>query len=180
MLQLLVLAVLAADPKAQIVAADQARSYLIANGKGQATLLLGAAQGAPAALSVLTLAPGAEVPEHTHDGSAEILYVEEGRVEMTIAGDMFFAELGIDIAAARSGRRAFCRPCIDWSERRLHLAGAVGGALAKHLFDLNWIARVRDKRVVTITPKGRLQLARVFGVEPDHAHDHAAPRRVSA
>jgi hypothetical protein len=99
---------------------------------------------------------------------------------VTNAGDMFFAELGIDIAAARSGRRAFCRPCIDWSERRPHLAGAVGGALAKHLFDLNWIARVRDKRVVTITPKGRLQLARVFGVEPDHTHDHAAPRRVSA
>lgn len=99
---------------------------------------------------------------------------------VTNTGDMFFSELGIDIAAARNGRRAFCRPCIDWSERKPHLAGAVGAALARHLFDLDWIARVRDKRVVTITPKGRLQLARVFGVEPDHTHDHTAPRRVSA
>ena len=95
---------------------------------------------------------------------------------VTNAGDMFFSELGIDIAAARNGRRAFCRPCIDWSERRPHLAGAVGAALAKHLFDLNWIARVRDKRVVAITPKGRLALARTFGVDFDAAHDHAGHR----
>ena len=95
---------------------------------------------------------------------------------VTNAGDMFFAELGIDIAAARNGRRAFCRPCIDWSERRPHLAGAVGAALAGHLFGLNWIARVRDKRVVTITPKGRLQLERVFGLALGHVHDHAGHR----
>ena len=99
---------------------------------------------------------------------------------VTNAGDMFFAELGIDIAAARNGKRAFCRPCIDWSERRPHLAGAVGGALAKHLFALNWIARVRDTRVVTITPKGRLQLERVFGIAHEHTHDHIVPRRASA
>lgn len=97
---------------------------------------------------------------------------------VTNAGEMFFGELGIDIAAARNGRRAFCRPCIDWSERRPHLAGAIGGALANHLFGLNWIARVRDKRVVTITPKGRLQLARVFGLDLEHEHAH--PQRVSA
>jgi DNA-binding transcriptional ArsR family regulator len=99
---------------------------------------------------------------------------------VTNAGDMFFAELGIDIAAARNGRRAFCRPCIDWSERRPHLAGAVGAALAKHLFALDWIARVRDKRVVTITAKGRLGLARTFDVELSEAHDAAMHRRASA
>ena len=95
---------------------------------------------------------------------------------VTNAGDMFFSELGIDIAAARKGRRAFCRPCIDWSERRPHLAGAVGGALADHLFGLNWIARVRDRRAVTITPKGRLALERTFGVTLDAVHDHTAHR----
>ncbi|HXD44156.1 MAG TPA: winged helix-turn-helix domain-containing protein [Pseudolabrys sp.] len=98
---------------------------------------------------------------------------------VTGAGEMFFAEIGIDIAAARNGRRAFCRPCIDWSERRPHLAGAVGAALADHLFGLNWIGRVRDKRAVTITPKGRLGLARVFGVELAHSHEHTS-RRASA
>jgi DNA-binding transcriptional ArsR family regulator len=99
---------------------------------------------------------------------------------VTNAGDMFFSELGIDIAAARNGRRAFCRPCIDWSERRPHLAGTIGAALAKHLFESNWIARVRDKRAVTITPKGRLQLERVFGVAHEHTHDATAPRQASA
>ena len=97
---------------------------------------------------------------------------------VTNAGEMFFAELGIDIAAARAGRRAFCRPCIDWSERRPHLAGAVGAALARHMFDRNWIARVRDRRAVTVTPKGRLQLDHVFGIA--HAHEQTAPRRASA
>ena len=99
---------------------------------------------------------------------------------VTGAGEMFFAEIGLDIAAARKGRRAFCRPCIDWSERRPHLAGAVGAVLAQHLFDSNWVARVRDKRSVSITPKGRLGLARTFGVELPPVHDHAAHRRASA
>jgi len=98
---------------------------------------------------------------------------------VTGAGEMFFAEVGIDIAAARSGRRAFCRPCIDWSERRPHLAGAVGAALAQHMFEANWIARVRDRRAVTVTPKGRLQLDRVFGVVLTQPHDHAAHRAIA-
>jgi len=97
---------------------------------------------------------------------------------VTGAGEMFFAEIGMDIAAARRGRRAFCRPCIDWSERRPHLAGAVGAALARHLFERHWIARVRDKRIVTITPKGRLGLVRTFGIEL--AHDHTVQRRAIA
>jgi hypothetical protein len=104
-----------------------------------------------------------------------VAFSNDGGV-VTNSGDMFFSELGIDIAAARNGRRAFCRPCIDWSERRPHLAGAVGAALANHLFAGNWIARVRDKRAVTITPKGRLALARAFGIAFDHMHDELAHR----
>lgn len=63
-------------------------TYVIAGGKGTATLLLGPKlQGArEAALTLLQLAPGAEVPEHVHESSAEMLYIEAGRVEMTIAG----------------------------------------------------------------------------------------------
>jgi DNA-binding transcriptional ArsR family regulator len=113
----------------------------------------------------------------TLQGRGFVEFGDDGGV-VTGAGEMFFAEIGMDIAAARRGRRAFCRPCIDWSERRPHLAGAVGAALAQHLFDRHWIARVRDKRIVTITPKGRLGLVRTFGVEL--AHDHAVQRRAGA
>ena len=62
-------------------------------------------------------------------------------------------------------RRAFCRPCLDWSERRPHLAGIVGAALADRCFALGWIAPVRDTRAVRIAPPGRRGFAETFGIE---------------
>ena len=51
--------------------------------------------------------------------------------EVTSTGTEFLRRLGVDLAAARAKRRVFCRPCLDWTERRLHIGGAVGAALAK-------------------------------------------------
>jgi len=62
-------------------------------------------------------------------------FADDGGV-VTPSGEAFFARIGIDLAASRTGRRVFCRPCIDWSERRAHLAGAVGAALAIRLIEL--------------------------------------------
>jgi hypothetical protein len=62
------------------------------------------------------------------------------------------------------GHRAFCRPCLDWSERRPHLAGAVGAALAARCFELGWVARVRDTRALKISPQGQRGLAETFGI----------------
>ncbi len=92
----LVLVLLAADPAAgQVVQGDKAEQYLIANGKGSARLLLNPQNGMKeAALTLLVLAPGAEVPEHVHESSAEILYVESGTVEMTIGGRPLTAHAG--------------------------------------------------------------------------------------
>jgi len=61
----------------------------------------------------------------------------------------------------------FCRPCLDWSERRWHLGGAVGAALARRCFELDWIARVRDTRAVAVTPAGRKGFADSFGLNLD-------------
>ena len=72
--------------------------------------------------------------------------------EVTEAGTAFFAHLGVDLSDARAKRRVFCRPCLDWTERRPHIGGAVGAALAKRCFELKWIERVRDGRALTITP----------------------------
>jgi len=69
-------------------------------------------------------------------------------------GRQWFSSLGIDIAAAARQRRAFCRPCMDWSERRQHLAGALGAALLARLFALGWAKRDRRSRVVAFTPRG--------------------------
>jgi DNA-binding transcriptional ArsR family regulator len=78
---------------------------------------------------------------------------------VTDAGTEFFDNIGIDVEAiaARNGRRSariLCRPCLDWSERRPHIAGAIGAALCAHGFGKGWIRRVDGTRAVTITPKG--------------------------
>lgn len=83
---------------------------------------------------------------------------------VTPAGAEFLSEFGADLSAARARRRVFCRPCLDWTERRPHLGGAIGAALAIRCFDLGWVERMRDKRGLNITPKGERGLLEVFGL----------------
>ena len=84
--------------------------------------------------------------------------------EVTPTGMEFLTGLGVDLAAARAKRRVFCRPCLDWTERRPHIGGAVGAALAKRCLELKWIEQVRDSRALAITPAGRRGLVEVFGL----------------
>ena len=81
--------------------------------------------------------------------------------EVTADGQAFLRDFGADPPA---GRRVFCRPCLDWSERRLHLAGRIGAALANRCFALGWLERHRDSRAVRITAEGQAGLVEVFGV----------------
>ncbi len=84
--------------------------------------------------------------------------------ELSESGVAFFEKFGIDLAAARSRRRIFCRPCLDWTERRPHLGGTVGAILAKRCFDLEWLQRIRDSRALIITPAGARGLREAFGL----------------
>src|SRR5262249_1837477 len=84
--------------------------------------------------------------------------------ELTTAGSDFLTGFGIDLQAAAQRKRIFCRPCLDWTERRLHLAGSVGAAIATRCFELGWIERVRHGRTVTITAAGRRGFADSFGL----------------
>jgi quercetin dioxygenase-like cupin family protein len=71
-----------------VVPTAEAPRHVIANGKGRATLLLTPSTGATAAsMTLLEFQPGTEVPEHVHETSAEILYIEDGIAEMTVAGE---------------------------------------------------------------------------------------------
>lgn len=85
--------------------------------------------------------------------------------EVTAAGAEFLNAFGLDLAAAGGRRRAFCRPCLDWSERRPHLAGFVGAALASRCFELDWLRRLPDTRAVSFTLEGRRGFAEGFGLE---------------
>ncbi len=91
--------------------------------------------------------------------------LDEDGGEVTASGAAFLAGMGIDLAALQRRRgRSFCRPCLDWSERRPHLAGAVGNAIAARCFELGWIARVKDSRAVAVTDSGRAGLKDALGI----------------
>lgn len=83
---------------------------------------------------------------------------------LTPAGEKALADFGIDIAACAAGRRTFCRPCLDWSERRPHLAGAVGAAIMERTLALGWVRRREATRAVTVTPPGMAGLRKTLGV----------------
>jgi DNA-binding transcriptional ArsR family regulator len=90
---------------------------------------------------------------------------EVGRdYQLTQKGAQWFPELGIDLGALRKSGRVFARQCLDWSERRNHLAGALGSALAEQLFERHWIERSRESRAVRITDLGRRELKHQLGV----------------
>ena len=103
--------------------------------------------------------------------------LDEDGGEVSEAGARLFAEFGLDLAGAAGRRRRFCRPCLDWSERRPHLGGAVGAALAGRCFALGWIERVKDSRAVAITPSGRDGFLSRFGIELPAAAKAQAPAR---
>lgn len=82
--------------------------------------------------------------------------------EVTEEGAAFLAAFGIDLDAGRRSRRPFCRACLDWTERRPHLAGTLGAALARRCFELGWIERRRDGRALAITRAGERGLDDAF------------------
>jgi DNA-binding transcriptional ArsR family regulator len=89
----------------------------------------------------------------------------DGGYRLTRAGELALVAMGVDVVAAAGCRRSFARPCMDWTERRPHLAGALGAALTTTLLDRRWIGR-RAGRGVAPTGAGRVALREVFGLAP--------------
>jgi DNA-binding transcriptional ArsR family regulator len=85
--------------------------------------------------------------------------------QLTVPGEWLLGQLGVDVSKARAARRAFARPCLDFTERRPHLAGALGAALCHQLIEAEWLTRrVRGERGLRVTPLGRSRFAEVLGV----------------
>jgi len=83
-------------------------------------------------------------------------------LELTRLGHERLAALDVDLSAARSSRRSFARACVDLTQRRSHIGGALGAALLKMYLARGWILRMRGSRAVSITPRGSQALARIF------------------
>jgi DNA-binding transcriptional ArsR family regulator len=82
---------------------------------------------------------------------------------VTPAGEEALNAFGAELPIGRD-RRAVCRPCLDWTERRWHVGGRLGSALARRCFELGWIERLKDGRAVRVTASGVTGLQRTFGL----------------
>ena len=102
-------------------------------------------------------------------GSSHLEWSAEA-ASMTPTGIAFLERLGLDLGGGLNGlasdrrQRAYCRPCMDWSERRPHIAGAVGRSLFQFFLDRRWMRRDACGRAVFVTPRGTAALRRHFGV----------------
>jgi DNA-binding transcriptional ArsR family regulator len=77
------------------------------------------------------------------------------------------SQLGADLATLRTTKRPLGRPCLDWTERRTHLAGTAGAHLCRHFQAQGWVRRVGTTRAVRVTPTGETALHDLLGLEPE-------------
>ena len=84
--------------------------------------------------------------------------------DLTPDGTRAFAALGIDVQAMRTVRRRFACPCLDWSERRPHLGGALGAAVLKLALKEKWVVQDLDDRILSVTSHGRREMLTRFGL----------------
>jgi DNA-binding MarR family transcriptional regulator len=89
---------------------------------------------------------------------------DKDTLSLTRKGEAFLKEFGIDVDALDSKRRPLCRTCLDWSMRRAHLSGAVGGALLEKFYDLDWAKRDRKSRAVIFNPRGEKKFREAFRI----------------
>lgn len=144
------------------------------------------------ALSVLAFGPGAAFVPHTpsalraartcydhlagalgvalHDAFHSLGWIhtaapKTGTYDVTPPGDAAFGSLGVDVEAARALRRRFAYPCLDWSERRPHLGGALAAAVLKVALQRRWVTRELDGRALEVTSQGRRELHSRLGIK---------------
>jgi DNA-binding transcriptional ArsR family regulator len=93
-----------------------------------------------------------------------------GLAHLTTEGAALLKEFGVDLAALEKGRRAVCRACLDWSERRPHVAGAVGAAILGRLKDLGWVKPRATGRSLILTASGERGFDQIFGIAAVRSH----------
>ena len=94
-----------------------------------------------------------------------IVAAPEKRFDVTPAGVEWFAARGLDVPALKPTRRGLARQCLDWTERRHHLAGPLGVELLNVLCASGWLRRSQNSRAVQVTPQGRLELKCCLGID---------------
>lgn len=96
----------------------------------------------------------------------QVLRIEAGGLYLSDDGRAVVTDFGIDVARLASARRPLCRECLDWSERRSHLAGSLGRAFLARFVELQWVSPEKDTRIVRFSPLGEEAFARTFPLRP--------------
>lgn len=88
-------------------------------------------------------------------------------IALAAEGERFVADFGIDLGKLRASRRPLCRCCLDWSERRDHLAGSLGAAFFDRVLEKGWARRESGSRAVHFTPPGEAAFVKLFAVDAE-------------
>jgi DNA-binding transcriptional ArsR family regulator len=103
--------------------------------------------------------------EITHSLIGKSLLEIRGReFVITQKGRKWLESFGLDLSSIAKTRRKLAPLCLDWSERKDHIGGALGALLAERMLEASWIKRERESRIVNVTPKGKHELGATFGI----------------
>ncbi|KQB41639.1 ArsR/SmtB family transcription factor [Flavobacterium aquidurense] len=94
----------------------------------------------------------------------KIIIEKSNTFEISTEGEKWFSDFGINIEDAKKQKRIFLKPCLDWSERRYHIAGSIGTFLLNKMLEQDWIRRTANSRAIIITGKGEKELLKNFNV----------------
>jgi DNA-binding transcriptional ArsR family regulator len=93
-----------------------------------------------------------------------IILQKDRTIVLSKKGITWFAHLGIDVKRLSDQRRSVIRPCLDWSERRHHLAGALAASLLEKMIAEDWIRKAKNSRTAIVTSTGKKQLSKYFDI----------------
>ena len=108
------------------------------------------------------------------------LAVGDDGLGLSDAGRGFVTDLGIDLGHLAARKTPLCRECLDWSERRSHLAGSLGRALLSRCEDTGWARRQPGTRIVAFSPQGAAASARAFPLAARYHPGAVSARRVDS
>lgn len=94
----------------------------------------------------------------------KIIIEKNNTFEVTSEGEKWLSDFGVNIGDAKKQKRIFLKPCLDWSERRYHIAGSVGTLLLNKMLEQDWIRRTANSRVIIITAKGEKEMLKSFKI----------------
>lgn len=97
--------------------------------------------------------------------SRKIIELKDKTFIVTNNGNAFFSDFGLDLIELQKQKRYFSKACLDWSERKYHLAGALGAAILDRMLQLDWVRRTKNSRAIIITSIGQSGLRDKFKIK---------------